>query len=82
MNNVKNIIKLAAVLAAFYAVVQIVNPTGGATANSDALKYEAEFNSAYSSCEKVAGDKVNQILHYGRQVCTEVAHNIVKRESK
>lgn len=82
MNNVKNIIKLAAALGAFYLAIKIVNPTGGATANSDALKYEDEFNSAYSSCEKVAGDKVDQILHYGRQVCTEVAHKIAKNESK
>ena len=36
MNNVKNIIKLAAVLVAFYAVVQIVNPTGEADANAKA----------------------------------------------
>ena len=82
MNNVKNIIKLAAALGVFYLAIQIVNPTGGATANSDAIKYEHEFNSAYSHCEKVAGDKTNQILHYGREVCTEVAHNIVKNESK
>lgn len=82
MNNVKNIIKLAAVLAAFYAVAHIVNPTGSATANSDAINYEHEFNSAYSSCEKVAGDKTNQILHYGSEVCTKVAHKIAKYESK
>lgn len=82
MNNVKNIIKLAAALGAFYLAIQIVNPTGGATANSDAIKYETKFNSAYSYCEKVAGDKVNQIMTHGREVCTEVAHNIVKNESK
>lgn len=46
MNNVKNIIKLAAVLVAFYAVVQIVNPTGEADANSKANKYTVEFAKA------------------------------------
>ena len=82
MNNVKNIIKLAAALGAFYLAIQIVNPTGGETANSNALKYETKFNEAHSYCKKVVGDKTNQILHYGREVCTEVAHNIVKNESK
>lgn len=82
MNNVKNIIELAAALGAFYLAIQIVNPTGGATANSDAMKYETKFNSAYLHCEKVAGDKENQILHYGREVCAEVAHKIAKEESK
>ncbi|NHZ46699.1 hypothetical protein [Nitratidesulfovibrio liaohensis] len=66
MKNVKNIIKLAAVLAAFYAVVQIVNPTGEADSNAKANKYTVEFAKAERACQSLVGGKVDQIMKYGK----------------
>ena len=82
MNNVKNIIKLAAVLVAFYAVVQIVNPTGEADANSKANEYIVEFAKAERACQVLVGDKVDQIMKYGKEVCKETAAKIAKENTK
>lgn len=82
MNNVKNIIKLAAVLVAFYAVVQIVNPTGEPDANSKANEYIVEFAKAERACQALVGDKVDQIMKYGKEVCKETAAKIAKENTK
>lgn len=82
MNNVKNIIKLTAVLVAFYAVVQIVNPTGEAGANSKANKYTVEFAKAERACQELVGGKVDQIMKYGKEVCKDSAAKIAKENTK
>ena len=82
MNNVKNIIKLTAVLVAFYAVVQIVNPTGEADANSKANKYAVEFARAERACQELVGGKVDQIMKYGKEVCKDSAAKIAKENTK
>lgn len=82
MNNVKNIIKLAAVLVAFYAVVQIVNPTGQADANSKQNEYIAEFAKAERACQQLVGGKVDQIMKYGSEICKDSAAKIAKENTK
>lgn len=82
MNNVKNIIKLTAVLVAFYAVVQIVNPTGEADANSKANKYTVEFAKAERACKGLVGGKVDQIMKYGSEICKDTAAKIAKENTK
>ena len=82
MNNVKNIIKLTAVLVAFYAVVQIVNPTGEADANSKANKYAVEFARAERACQALVGGKVDQIMKYGKEVCKDSTAKIAKENTK
>ena len=82
MNNVKNIIKPAAVLVAFYAVVQIVNPTGEADANSKASEYAVEFARAERACQALVGGKVDQIMKYGKEVCKDSAAKIAKENTK
>lgn len=78
MNNVKNIIKLSAVLVAFYAVVQIVNPSGEAGANTKASKYTVEFAKAERACQELVGGKVDQIMKYGSEICKDSAAKIAK----
>ena len=82
MNNVKNIIKLSAVLFAFYAVLQIVNPTGDAEANSKASKYNAEFAKAERACQALVGGKIDQIMKYGSEICKDSAAKIAKENTK
>ena len=82
MNNVKNIIKLTAVLVAFYAVVQIVNPAGEADANSKANKYTVEFVKAERACQELVGGKVDQIMKYGSEICKDTAAKIAKENTK
>lgn len=82
MNNVKNIIKLSAVLIAFYAVVQIVNPTGQADANAKANKYTVEFAKAERACQQLVGGKVDQIMKYGSEICKDSAAKIAKENTK
>lgn len=82
MNSVKNIIKLAAVLVAFYAAVQIVNPTGDADANSKANKYTVEFAKAERACQELVGGKVDQIMKYGSEICKDTAAKIAKENTK
>lgn len=82
MNNIKNIIKLTAVLVAFYAVVQIVNPTGEADANSKANEYAVEFFRAERACQALVGGKVDQIMKYGKEVCKDSAAKIAKENTK
>lgn len=82
MNNVKNIIKLAAVLVAFYAVVQIVNPTGQTDANSKQNEYIAEFAKAERACQQLVGGKVDQIMKYGSEICKDSAAKIAKENTK
>ena len=82
MNNVKNIIKLTAVLVAFYAVVQIVNPAGEADANSKANKYTVEFAKAERACQELVGGKVDQIIKYGSEICKDTAAKIAKENTK
>lgn len=82
MNNVKNIIKLAAVLVSFYAAVQIVNPTGEADANAKANEYVVEFARAERACQELVGGKVDQIMKYGKEVCKDSAAKIAKENTK
>lgn len=82
MNNVKNIIKLAAVLVAFYAAIQIVNPTGESDANAKASKYTVEFAKAERACQALVGGKVDQIMKYGKEVCKDSAAKIAKENTK
>lgn len=82
MNNVKNIIKLAAVLVVFYAVFQVVNPTGEANANAKANEYIVEFAKAERACRALVGGKVDQIMKYGKEVCKESAAKIAKENTK
>ena len=82
MNNVKNIIKLTAVLVAFYSVVQIVNPAGEDGANSKANKYAVEFAKAERACQELVGGKVDQIMKYGKEVCKDSAAKIAKENTK
>lgn len=82
MNNVKNIIKLTAVLVAFYAVVQIVNPTGEADANAKQSEYAVEFARAERACQALVGGKVDQIMKYGKEVCKDSAAKIAKENTK
>ena len=82
MNNVKNIIKLTAVLVAFYAVVQTVNPTGETDANSKANKYTVEFAKAERACQDLVGGKVDQIMKYGSEICKDTAAKIAKENTK
>lgn len=82
MNNVKNIIKISAVLVAVYAVVQIVNPTGEADANSKANKYTVEFAKAERACQELVGGKVDQIMKYGGEICKDTAAKIAKENTK
>lgn len=82
MNNVKNIIKLAAVLVAFYAVVQIVNPVGEADANSKESEYNYEFAKAERACQELVGGKVDQIMKYGSEICKDTAAKIAKENTK
>ena len=82
MNNVKNIIKLTAVLVAFYAVVQIVNPTGETDANAKANKYTVEFAKAERACQELVGGKVDQIMKYGSEICKDTAAKIAKENTK
>lgn len=82
MNNIKNIIKLSAVLFAFYAVVQIVNPTGEADANVKANEYMVEFAKAEKACQGLIGGKVDQIMKYDKEVCKESAAKIAKENTK
>ena len=82
MSNVKNIIKLTAVLVAFYSVVQIVNPAGETDANSKANKYAVEFAKAERACQELVGGKVDQIMKYGKEVCKDSAAKIAKENTK
>ena len=82
MNNVKNIIKLTAVLVAFYAIVQIVNPAGEADTNSKANKYTVEFAKAERACQELVGGKVDQIMKYGSEICKDAATKIAKENTK
>ena len=82
MNNVKNAIKLTAVLVAFYAVVQIVNPTGETDANAKAREYNFEFAKAERACQELVGGKVDQIMKYGKEVCKDSAAKIAKENTK
>ena len=82
MNNVKNIIKLSAVLVSFYAVVQIVNPTGESDANRKANEYTVEFAKAGRACHALVGGKVDQIMKYGKEVCKDSAAKIAKENTK
>lgn len=82
MNNVKNIIKLTAVLVAFYAVVQIVNPTGETDANAKASEYNFEFAKAERICKGLVGGKVDQIMKYGSEICKDTAAKIAKENTK
>lgn len=82
MSNVKNIIKLSAVLVALYAVVQIVNPNGNSDANVKANEYIVEFAKAERACQGLVGGKVDQIMKYGKEVCKESAAKIAKENTK
>lgn len=82
MNNIKNIIKLSAVLFALYAVVQIVNPTGEVDANVKANEYMVEFAKAERACQDLVGGKVDQIMRYGKEVCKDSAAKIAKENTK
>lgn len=71
-----------AALVAFYAAVQVVNPTGSANANIENAEYNAKFFEAKAACEKVSGSKKEQVLKYGEEVCINVAHDIAKESTK
>ncbi|UOX39703.1 hypothetical protein [Escherichia phage vB_EcoS_SCS31] len=71
-----------AALVAFYAAVQIINPTRAETANSDAAKYNSVFSEHKAICEKASGSKIDQVLKYGKEICVDIAHDIAKENTK